>query len=141
MYIREDIPSKILTCSSNCDTETLIVEVNLRKRKWLLADSHNPNKSQISHYLECLNSLLDEYNKKYKKHVFIGDFNVNASDSSMKEFCNLNELKNLINEPTCYKNSEKPTCIDLILTNQSTLFQHSTVLETGLSDFPFIHSY
>ena len=53
----------------------------------------------------------------------------------MKEFCSLNGFKNLINEPTCYKNSEKPTSIDLILTNQSALFQYSTVLETGLSDF------
>ena len=60
---------------------------------------------------------------------------MNTSDSSMKEFCSLNGLKNLINEPTCYKNSEKPTCIDLILTNQPTLFQRSAVLETGLSDF------
>ena len=60
---------------------------------------------------------------------------MNTSDSSMKEFCSLNGLKNLINEPTCYKNSEKPTCIDLILTNQPTLFQRTAVLETGLSDF------
>ena len=36
---------------------------------------------------------------------------------------------------TCYKNSEKPTCIDLILTNQPILFQNSIILETGLSDF------
>ena len=43
----------------------------------------------------------------------------------------LNRLKNLINELICYKNSEKPTCIDLILTNQPTLFHHST----RLSDF------
>ena len=97
--------------------------------------SYNPNKSQISHHLECLNSLLDEHSKKYENFVFIGDFNVNTSDSSMKEFRSLNGLKNLINEPTCYKNSEKPTCIDLILTNQPTLFQRSAVLETGLSDF------
>ena len=60
---------------------------------------------------------------------------MNTSDSSMKGFCGLNGLGNLINEPTCYKNSKKPTCIDLILTNQSTLFQHRSVLETGLSDF------
>ena len=60
---------------------------------------------------------------------------MNTSDSSMKEFSGLNGLKNLINEPTCYKNSEKPTCIDLILTNQPTLFQHNAVLETELSDF------
>ena len=43
-YIREDIPSKILTYSSNCDIETLLVEINLRKRKWLLNGSYNPNK-------------------------------------------------------------------------------------------------
>ena len=51
-YIREDIPSKILTYSSNCDIETLLVEINLRKRKWLLNGSYNPYKSQISHHLE-----------------------------------------------------------------------------------------
>ena len=27
----------------------------------------------------------------------------------MKEFCNLNDLKSLTNEPTCFKNPEKPT--------------------------------
>ena len=27
------LPSKIVTYSSNCDTETLLVEINLRKRK------------------------------------------------------------------------------------------------------------
>ena len=113
----------------------LLVEINLRKRKWLLNGSYDSNKSQISRHLECLNSLLDKYSKKYEKYAFSGDFHVNTSDSSMEEFCSLNGLKNLINEATCRKNSEKPTCIDLILTNQHTLFQHSSVLETGLSDF------
>ena len=135
LYIREDIPSKILTYSSNCDIETLLVEINLRKRKWLLNGSYNLKKSQISYHLECLNSLLDEHSKRYENYVFVGGFNVNTYDSSMKEFRSLNELKNLINEPTCYKNSEKPTCIDLILTNQPILFQRSVILETGLSDF------
>ena len=78
--------------------------------------------TKSSHHLECLNSLL-------------GDFNVNTSDSFMKKFCNLNGLKNLINETTCYKNSDKPSCIDLIHTNQPTLFQRSAVREIGLSDF------
>ena len=53
----------------------------------------------------------------------------------MKEFCNLKKFKGLINEPTYFKNPEKPTCIDLILTNRPTYFQLSAVLETGLSDF------
>ena len=93
--------------SSNFDNETILFEINLRKKKWLLNGFHNPNKSQIIHHLECLNILLDEHSKKYENNVFIGDFNVITSDSSMKEFCSLNRLKNLINEPTCYKNSEK----------------------------------
>ena len=99
-YIREDIPSKILTYSSNCDIEFLLVDNDLRKRKWLLNGSFNPNKSHISHHLECLNSLLGEHSKKHENFFFIGDFNVNTSDSSMKEFCSFNGHKNLINEPT-----------------------------------------
>ena len=32
-YIREDISSKIITYSSKSDTETILVEINLRKKK------------------------------------------------------------------------------------------------------------
>ena len=116
-YVRKGITSKIPTYSSNCDLEILLVEINRKKRKWLLKGSYNPNKSQISHHLECLNSLLDEHSKKYENYVFIDDFNVNTFHSSLKEFYSLNEPKNLINELTCYKNSEKPTYIDLIQIN------------------------
>ena len=41
----------------------------------------------------------------------------------------------MINKPTCSKNPDKPTCIDLILTNCPGSFQNSCVVETGLSDF------
>ena len=53
----------------------------------------------------------------------------------MINFCDLNGLRNLINVPTCYKNYDNPTSIDLILTNRPSYFQHTTVFETGLSDF------
>ena len=82
-----------------------------------------------------MNRILGKYNSEYDSFVFIGDFNVNVNESSMKEFCNLKKFKGLINEPTYFKNPEKPTCIDLILTNRPTYFQLSAVLETGLSDF------
>ena len=38
-------------------------------------------------------------------------------------------------QPTCYKNPNNPTCIDLILTNVLRMFQSTYVLDTGLSDF------
>ena len=39
------------------------------------------------------------------------------------------------NRPRCFKNPEKPSCIDLILTNCPRSFQNSCTIETGLSDF------
>ena len=44
-------------------------------------------------------------------------------------------FKNLVKEPTCFKNTNNPTCIDLILTNKPSYFQTTTVIETGISDF------
>ena len=36
LYIREDIPSRLLQCKSQCNIESLSVEIILRKRKWFL---------------------------------------------------------------------------------------------------------
>ena len=44
-------------------------------------------------------------------------------------------MKCLIKEPTCFKSSNNPTCIDLFLTNQEKHFQNSSTIESGLSDF------
>ena len=38
-------------------------------------------------------------------------------------------------KPTCFKNPDNPTCIELILTIRQKSFQNSTIIETGLSDF------
>ena len=58
-----------------------------------------------------------------------------ANDSAISVFSDTYDLKSLIKEPTCYKNPNKHSCIDLILTNKPRSFQHSCVIETGLSDF------
>ena len=135
LFVREDVPSRILNSKSKTDIETLSVEINLRKRKWFLNCSYNPHKNQISNHLECLNRLIDEYNTYHENFIFIGDFNTSVEESQMENFCNLNCLESLIQKPTCYKNPSQPTCIDLILTNWPSYFQHSEVFETNLSDF------
>ena len=61
-----------------------------------------------------------------------------ASEKCLAEFCNLNGLTSLIKKPICFKNPDNVTCIDLILTNQLSCFQHSKVFETGLSDFQLL---
>ena len=42
-------------------------------------------------------------------------------------------LNNLIKEPTCFQ-SNNPSQIDLILTNQKSMYKFSNTFETGLSD-------
>ena len=64
-----------------------------------------------------------------------GYFNLEANSITMSVFSDTYNLKNLIKEPTCYKNPNKPSCIDLMLTNKPRSFKHSCVIETGLSDF------
>ena len=53
----------------------------------------------------------------------------------MKKFAEIYKLRNLIKEPTCFKNPQNPACIDLILTNKLLSFKNTYVIEAGLSDF------
>ena len=72
--------------------------------------------------------------KNYENLILIGDFNAVNSDLSLTEFCEMYTLENLINDPTCYKNPNNPSLIDIILTNRKRSFQYSKTLEKGLSD-------
>ena len=64
LYIREDIPSKLLSVNKNM--EGLLVEINLRKKKkWLLSCPYNPRKMQISNHLAELSKSIDLYLTKY----------------------------------------------------------------------------
>ena len=119
----------------NLPAECFFVEVNLRKKKWLICCSYNPNKNNIKPHLNIISRNLDLYTSLYENLFILGDFNVDMTDSYMKEFCIRYNLTSLIKEPTCYKNPENPSCIDLFLTNLPLSFQSSCVIETGLSDF------
>ena len=67
--------------------------------------------------------------------LILGDFNANISKPTLTSFCTLLKLKNLVKEPTCYKNPNNPSRIDLFLTNCARSFHNTCVFETGLSDF------
>ena len=54
-------------------------------------------------------------------------------DKSKKKFCRSYSLTSMINKLIRYENTDRPTCIDLVLTNCPRSFQNSCVLETGLS--------
>ena len=133
LYVREDIPSTLL------NTELLIegfcIEINIRKKKWLLVCTYNPNKNLISKHLKEIGKNLDNYSSKYDNFILLVDLNSEPTESAVRDFCQIYGFKNLIKDNTCFKNPEKPSCIDLIITNRPKSFQNSMALETGLSDF------
>ena len=134
VYVRDDISSKLLNISYvSSDTECLAIKINLRKTKWLLICSYNPHRNNISNHLMNLSKIIDRNSSRYDKCLYIGDFN--SETSSLRNFCDLYKLKNLVRELTCFKNLDNPSCIDLFLTNYSRSFQDTQVIETGLSDF------
>ena len=53
----------------------------------------------------------------------------------MTTFCQIHSLKSLINEFTCHKDPNKPSSIDLIMTNRPKSFQNSCTFETRLTNF------
>ena len=134
LFVREDIPSNLLTIEEK-PVESFYVDLKLRNSKWLVNGFYNPHKDSIGKNLDRVSESLDLVSSDYEKMIFLGDFNVTDDEQHMKLFCKYYGLKNLIRQPTCYKNPSNPVCIDLILTNVPHSFQTTCVVETGLSDF------
>ena len=134
LYVRENIPAKILH-SDFPAAESFYAEIILHKERWLINCLYNPHKNNICRHLEVVTKTLDSYYSKYENVIFLGDFNPGVLETPMTSFCKSYNLKSIIKQPTCFKNPEKPSCIDLILTNRPKSFQSTCVVETGLSDF------
>ena len=69
-----------------------------------------------------LSKGLDIYMNKYDNTLFLGDFNSETSKNYLNNFCNVYNLQNIVKEPTCFKNPENPSCIDLFLINRRQCF-------------------
>ena len=115
--------------------EGFCIEINIRKKKWLLVCTYNPNKNLISNHLKEIGKNLDICSSKCDNFILLGYLNSEPTESTVRDFCQIYGCKNLIKDNTCFKNPEKPSCIDLIITNIPKCFQNSVTLETALSDF------
>ena len=121
------------------NTETsikgLFVEINVRRKKWLIGFSYNPNKTFISAHLKEIGKNLDIYSLKYDNFILLGNLNSEPKEQFVKDFCQVYNCKNIVKGNTCFKSLANPSCIDLFITNRPACFQGSMTIETGLSDF------
>ena len=136
LFVRENLITRLLSRHSfPHDIEILLIELNLRKKKWLICCCYNPRKNLINYHLQELTKGIQIYSKNYYDILLMGDFNAEVFETSFSSFYELYEVKSIINQSTCYKNPTNPSCMDLFLTNSPNSFQKPTVVETGLSDF------
>ena len=135
VYIREDIPSKLLTSFKlPNDFQVLPIEINLKKSKWIIIPIYRPPSKDKNEFNEKLINMLDFYSKTQNNYIILGDFNMEVGEQPMKSLINSHDLYNLIKDPTCFKNPNG-RCIDLILTNKKYSFKNSQTFDTGESDF------
>ena len=74
LYIREGIPSKLLSIKRDL-TEAFFIETNLHsKKKLLIGCSYNLKRASIANHLSTLSKCTDIYTSKYDNLIFLGDF-------------------------------------------------------------------
>ena len=109
--------------------KSFFIELNLRRKKWLLCCSDSPKYFQISHHLKEIGKDLDVLTSKHDNIILMGDFNAEPADTVISDFCEIYNLKN-INRGKTFKNPNNSSCIDLIITNEPKSFHNSMVIET-----------
>lgn len=86
------------------------------------------------YHLNSLGKTLYHNLAQYNR-IFLIDLNSETTEKNIEHFSDIYHLKNLVKEPTCFENPDKPSCIDLFLRNCSKSSKYTYILETGLSDF------
>ena len=86
------------------------------------------------HHLHHLSKGLSNYIGDYDNILLLENLIQNSQNPVWMVFYDIYNLKKLVKEPTCYKNPDNPSCIDLFLTNRPRTIQCSTTMETGIFD-------
>ena len=135
VYVKVGIPSKHLQVYSfPDDIEVIVVEINLKKQKWLLLCLYRPPSQSQAYFFGEIEKSLDFFSSKFENFMLIGDLNCETDDNTLIDLMDSYNLVNLVKDPTCYKSS-RPRCIDLLLTNRKHSCTNTSTFETGLSDF------
>ena len=80
IYVRENIPSKLLTKHVlPSDIECIFLELNFRKCKWLLVGTYHPPSQNDHYFFENLDKKIDVCSH-YEKVLLAGDFNAEISE-------------------------------------------------------------
>ena len=96
LYFRDNIPCKKITLDVRPLLEAIVIEINLKKRIWLLIGSYNPQKIMTSNHLNSIANQLNELCFKHENFILVGDLNSEMHEDAMNVFCTTYNFKNLV---------------------------------------------
>ena len=131
LYVGEGTRENLLAIE-NAPLEGFYIQLNSGNTKWKTY-FYNPGKNKKEKLLAGPSQYLNIYSSKKKKKL--GNFNVSVNENQMQCFCDTNDLKKLIKQPTCYKIPGNHTYLDLMLAYVPRSFCNAHVLEMGVSYF------
>ena len=80
LYVRDHIPCRRLLLDVN---PAIVIEINFRKKKWILIGLYNPDKDMLQSHLSSISRRLNELCLEYETFILIGDFNSEICDEAM----------------------------------------------------------
>ena len=101
IFVKEDLPSKLLSKHTfHADIEALIVEINLRKTKFLLVGGYRPPSQSHNYFFDTISNSLDVYTGTYDEFLLARDFNVTETDVVLNECLHVNDFKCIVKNNT-----------------------------------------
>ena len=102
-YVLSDIPCRTLNNYKLVYTESIILEVLLRDKKWIVVYSYKNPPVTNANFTEDFTNLLDRLLMDYSNVIVMGDPNFNMGSENSKtplhDICDIYSLTNLICEP------------------------------------------
>ena len=91
------------------------IEITIGKSKTVITCVYKHPKVSREFFLQCMSRITDSVLINHEDLAFVADMNYCPSKSdTMRNCCDLYDLSNLINDPTCLKGST-PSILDVIL--------------------------
>ena len=81
---REDIsPRQLSNHALPADIESVFIELNFRKSKWLIGGIYYPPNQKDEYIFKCIGRGPEAYNDNYDKVLLAGDFNAEEMNLSL----------------------------------------------------------
>ena len=126
LFIRSDIKTRQRADLETSETESICIELNLGKAKWLIMGAYKPPSMKPDTFTFDLQKSLDKMYINFENVILLGDLNFDLTDKTkgrtLRDMCEIFNLRNLVTKPTCYMKDSNPSLVDIILTNKSNMF-------------------